>query len=76
MYAIASVLIEDYARRPVHERRAGLLSDGTFRQTLADVSVDERAYLEERAAILEHDGRLDRDAAQRKSMADWLAGRR
>lgn len=75
IYSFAHVLIDDYAQRP---RRAGVRQPAghQFEQALAEVSLEERAQIEERASILEYDGRLERDAAQRKSIADWLGGRR
>ena len=76
LYSFARVLVDDYARRLRSGAGVRYLPRQQFEQVLAELPVEERAQIEERAAILEYDGRLERDAAQRKSIADWLAVRR
>jgi hypothetical protein len=75
LYLLAQALIDDFARRPRRASGAPTLPR-EFNQALAEVPIEERAQIEERAAILEYDGRLERDSAQRKSIADWLGTRR
>ena len=76
LYSFARVLVDDYARRPRRGVGVRQLPRSQFEQALAALPVEDCAQIEERAAILEYDGRLERDAAQRKSIAGWLAVRR
>lgn len=41
----------------------------TFR---AQLKPDQQAALEERAAIIEYDGKMSRNIAEELAMADWL----
>ena len=59
LYAIAQVGIHARAR----ERQ--------FAQAIAALAEDERADVEERAAILEFDGKLSRDQAERLALSPY-----
>ena len=58
-YAVAQVGV----RATIRERR--------FAQAIADLSEEERADVEERAAILEFEGRLSRDQAERLALSPY-----
>ena len=65
------------ARRAFDDAAKGQTAPANFSEALASLPADERYELEERAAIHECDGGLDRSAAERLAFAEyWRAKHR
>jgi len=87
LYALAAVVVGvrlEHGRHLKEKRRSTACAveptEGVaakpFSTALAMLDEWERERVEERAAILEYEANLDRDTAERKTVADWLAGQR
>jgi len=58
------------SRRAFDDAAKGKAGPVNFAEALAALSEDERFAVEERAALHEYDGRLDRDAAERLAISE------
>ena len=66
LYALAHIAVDVYAKHPQN------IPIPDFEAALGQLPPDARDAVEERAAIREHDGSLDRDSAERHAFADYL----
>ena len=76
LYTLAQVIVDDYAQRPRRGNGDRHISHQGIAQALASLPVGEREQIDERAAIIEYDGRVERDLAERSSLTNWLGVRR
>jgi len=73
---LAQAIVRMYVAQRRHRSRASSSANpkgsNPFHSALSGFSDEDRAELEERAAILEYEGGLDRDTAERKTIATWI----
>lgn len=66
IHALASIVVEGYCE---HRKKLGPASPG-FSEALTLIPEGDRYEVEERAGILEYEGGLDRDTAERTAVQD------
>ena len=72
MYELATVAVEIAAQKTGD---TGTTESGGWRAAQEYLTMDQRCAVEERAAIIEFDGKRDRDVAERDAVAQFVRGR-
>ncbi len=83
LYALAHIVIDVFAEKQLNGHQnlmqgpasAGTPTKENFRAAQALVPQDDHHRLEERAAIMEYEGDLTRDEAERHAFSSYLAGK-